>query len=33
MTNAFDFVADTDFEDVEDELALDADEWIAKMLG
>lgn len=29
-----DFIAkDEDFSDIEDELALDADEWIAKMLG
>jgi hypothetical protein len=28
-----DFIADEDFSDVKDELALDADEWIAKMLG
>lgn len=28
-----DFAFDEDFSDVEDEMSLDADAWIAKMLG
>lgn len=27
------FAADNDFSDVADELSMDSDEWIAKMLG
>lgn len=29
----FDFAAETDFSDVSDELAMDADSWIERMLS
>jgi hypothetical protein len=33
MSNFDPFAPDADFDEVEDELSLDSDEWIAKMLA